>query len=508
MLSPTSRGAAQVPPPAGLLELLFERLPVGAAQIDRQFRIQHANPTWLEYAGRYTDLPEARLAPGVVYFDLFPELQSDLQPRFERALSGEAVEENGLCLEVRGMTTYWDITLIPYRQGGEITGFLYLASDVTGATQQRLNLEQKAAARTQELQMLLDVSATANRSLDLSEALRLTLDRIVELVQANRAGVLLLDENTGELIPHTLRPQREVDLQDMAALIAACYQVIEAGESVYIAPDREHGLLEPGALLPVLSRSGKLGVLVIIGGEGGRFSETQLALFQSIADQLGIVIENARLVAKNEQAIIAAERNRLARDLHDAVTQTLFSSSMIADVLPKIWERNPEEGQRRLEELRQLTRGALSEMRTMLVELRPAALSDTDLGDLLKHQINAFIARSRVPVECQISCRHNPPVEVKEMAYRIAQEAFNNIVRHAEATQVWVVLDCQKNKMELRIKDDGVALICRDSASRRPGSGHYEGTGAQPQRRSLCIQSAPGNGVQLCWFGQQKKEME
>ncbi len=124
-----------------------------------------------------------------------------------------------------------------------------------------------------------------------------------------------------------------------------------------------------------------------------------MTLFKSIADQLGVAIENAYLFEKAEDAAIAAERNRLARDLHDAVTQTLFSASMIADVLPKIWERKPEEGQRRLEELRQLTRGALSEMRTLLVELRPAALEDTDLGDLIGHQVNAFIARTRIPVE-------------------------------------------------------------------------------------------------------------
>ena len=120
---------------------------------------------------------------------------------------------------------------------------------------------------------------------------------------------------------------------------------------------------------------------------------------------MGIAIENAQLFEKAEAAAIAAERNRLARDLHDAVTQTLFSASMIADVLPIIWDKNPDQGMLRLEELRQLTRGALSEMRTLLVELRPAALVDTDLGDLIGHQVNAFIARTRIPVEYERNCR-------------------------------------------------------------------------------------------------------
>jgi signal transduction histidine kinase len=233
---------------------------------------------------------------------------------------------------------------------------------------------------------------------------------------------------------------------------------LAAGRALYIAPNIEQGLREPGALLPLQTRGGSLGVLVIIGSEGAAFSPDKVALFQSIADQLSIAVDNARLFQKNEQAAIAAERNRLARDLHDAVTQTLFSASMIAEVLPKIWDDNPEEGRHRLEELRQLTRGALSEMRTLLLELRPAALTDTDLGDLIRHQVNAFIARTRLAVTYERDCTTNPPVAVKEALYRIAQEAFNNIAKHAEATQVMVRLECQPGRAELWLQDNGVGF--------------------------------------------------
>src|SRR5512138_3291935 len=85
-------------------------------------------------------------------------------------------------------------------------------------------------------------------------------------------------------------------------------------------------------------------------------------------------------------------------DAYDAVTQTLFSASLIADVLPRLWERNPEEGRRRLEELRQLTRGALAEMRTLLLELRPTALTEAALADLLKQLAEAINGRARLPV--------------------------------------------------------------------------------------------------------------
>src|SRR5690606_10269796 len=97
-----------------------------------------------------------------------------------------------------------------------------------------------------------------------------------------------------------------------------------------------------------------------------------------------IAIENSRLRSSAEQAAVAAERSRIARELHDAVTQTLFAASLIAEVVPNLWERNPNEGRRRLAELRQLTRGALAEMRTLLLELRPSTLAEVELSDLVR----------------------------------------------------------------------------------------------------------------------------
>ena len=132
------------------------------------------------------------------------------------------------------------------------------------------------------------------------------------------------------------------------------------------------------------------------------FSEDERRLFIALAQRAAMAIQNAQLYEQAQFAATVEERQRLARELHDAVTQTLFSSSLIADVLPRIWERNPEEGRRRLEELRQLTRGALAEMRTLLLELRPSALVEVELGDLLRQLSEAFTGRSRIPVQLEI----------------------------------------------------------------------------------------------------------
>jgi signal transduction histidine kinase len=106
---------------------------------------------------------------------------------------------------------------------------------------------------------------------------------------------------------------------------------------------------------------------------------------------------NQLLQQKAAQDAVNHERTHLARELHDAVTQTLFSASLIADVLPIIWEANPAEGVKRLEELRQMTRGALAEMRMLLVELRPNALTEIPLPDLMRQLCESVIGRDRLP---------------------------------------------------------------------------------------------------------------
>jgi signal transduction histidine kinase len=151
----------------------------------------------------------------------------------------------------------------------------------------------------------------------------------------------------------------------------------------------------------------------------------------------------------------AEERNRLARDLHDAVSQTLFSASIIAEVLPRLWEKNQAEGRRRLEEIRQLTRGALAEMRTLLFELRPSALADAEMNYLLRQLVESFISRHGIPVELKIETTCSIPTEAKIVFYRIAQEALNNVAKHAEATQVRVTLSCPSKTVSLDVADNG-----------------------------------------------------
>jgi PAS domain S-box-containing protein len=185
------------------------------------------------------------------------------------------------------------------------------------------------------------------------------------------------------------------------------------------------------------------------------FTDEEIRLAVTFGDQTSLAIENARLRAQVAESAILTERSRLARDLHDAVTQTLFSASLIAEVLPRLFERNPQEGARRLDELRQLTRGALAEMRTLLMELRPTALMEAEPGELFRHLAEAFTGRSRLPVELKVESRAPFPPEIKIAFYRIAQEALNNVAKHADASRVSLRMICASDRVLMVVEDDG-----------------------------------------------------
>ncbi len=381
------------------------------------------------------------------YYHVFEDFKRQVKTGGQFSAQTVDLRQDGSSINVEVDGTFFSYKGQPH--------LLAVVRDVTERVLARQILEQRVEERTRELQTLLDVTAEASSSLELDEMLSAALNRLVALVGASRAGVMLLDGESGELEARMIRPERPVALDDLAEMAQACRVVIASGEPLYAPVDAALGHIEPGALLPLRVRGQALGVLVIIGPQGTAFSEGYLALFESIADQLGVAVENARLYEQAERAAVAAERSRLARDLHDAVTQTLFSASLIAEVLPRIWERNPEEGRRRLEELRQLTRGALAEMRTLLLELRPSALVDAALSDLLRQLAESITGRARVPVNVEVEGQCTLPPEVKVALYRVAQEALNNVAKHAGASQATVSLQRQPGQVRLRISDDG-----------------------------------------------------
>jgi len=211
------------------------------------------------------------------------------------------------------------------------------------------------------------------------------------------------------------------------------------------------------------------------------------------------------LYEQAEQTAIAAERHRLARELHDAVTQTLFSANLIADVLPRIWNRNPDEGLQNLEELRQLTRGALAEMRTLLLEMRPESLERSDLQSLLTQLGEAFVGRVRVPLDLEMEGDCELTHEVKVVFYRVAQEALNNIAKHSGARQVAMRLDGQPGQMYLCIRDDGLGFEAGSMTPDHLGIAIMrERANAIGARLKIESQLGQGTTVELDWRAARK----
>jgi len=222
-------------------------------------------------------------------------------------------------------------------------------------------------------------------------------------------------------------------------------------------------------------------------------SEANLRLVSEIEQRHEV---EETLARKAVEEAILVERTRLARDLHDAVTQTLFSASLIAEVLPELWEMNPAEARKSNEELRQLTRGALAEMRTLLLELRPAALTQARFPDLLRQLSEAVIGRTRLAVNLVIEGDYELPPDIKVAFYRIAQEALNNIVKYARATQVDIRIRLECCNVSMEIMDNGVGF---SQVSVKPTSlgMRIMRERAEAVHAHLNISSNPGHGAKI-----------
>jgi two-component system nitrate/nitrite sensor histidine kinase NarX len=226
-----------------------------------------------------------------------------------------------------------------------------------------------------------------------------------------------------------------------------------------------------------------------------------------VANQAAITMINAELYQNARSLAVLEERQRLARNLHDAVNQSLFSAGLIAEVLPRLWDTDQREARGALEDLRKLTRGAMAEMRALLAELRPSTLTDADLGELLRLLGNAFTGRTNIPANVSIVGEGELPADVQVAVYRVCQEALNNIGKHASARKVQITLRQEQGGMELRIRDDGKGFDPGQTTS-----GHY-GLGMMHERAEavgahLSIQSQPDKGTEVAirWAAAGRKE--
>ncbi|MCB0211298.1 MAG: PAS domain S-box protein [Anaerolineae bacterium] len=253
--------------------------------------------------------------------------------------------------------------------------------------------------------------------------------------------------------------------------------------------------------VPLVSGQQPLGVLEV-ADKPEPFGPDDTQILAMLTPGAVIALENARLYAQSQRAAVLEERQRLARELHDAVTQTLFSASLIAEVLPEMWAQDPAQSRHMLQDLQQLSRGALAEMRTLLLELRPSALLEAKLGDLIHQLAEAFTGREGVPVAVELDRQDTFPSEMQVSLYRITQEALHNIAKHAGASRVIIHLrrtptgSNPLKRVSLEIRDDGCGF---DPANVPPD---HLGLGIMRERAesigaTFDIISQPGQGTQI-----------
>lgn len=239
--------------------------------------------------------------------------------------------------------------------------------------------------------------------------------------------------------------------------------------------------------------------------DGKRFwaKVTIFALRLSTEEQVAIVVIFEDIHERRIAIEVLEERERLARDLHDAVSQTLWSASLIADVLPELWRKDQDRAQQRLEQLKQLNRMALAEMRSLLLDLRSKSQSDTELGDLLGNLV--AMSQSHSTIQMSFQCEGDAyPLDPKLQVgiYRIAQEALNNIVRHSQAKTALVKLSYQGEKLSLGILDDGIGFD-----HNKQYAGHFGLKTMSERAKTLGIdysiysQPQQGTSIRIVWKG-------
>lgn len=207
---------------------------------------------------------------------------------------------------------------------------------------------------------------------------------------------------------------------------------------------------------PILLQQQVIGFINLQSFQPAFFTPLDADRLQAFAEQAAIAIQNARLYQQGQVLAVLEERQRLARDLHDAVTQTLFSARLIAESLPRQLASDPAWVESHLNELYLMLKGAHAETRTLLLELRPDDVGKaTTLDDLLRQLVTSAQSRKHLAFELVFNYDHDPSPEVKSMTYRVAQEAINNVVKHAGATRVRVHLSGDDDYLRLTVADDG-----------------------------------------------------
>jgi signal transduction histidine kinase len=252
--------------------------------------------------------------------------------------------------------------------------------------------------------------------------------------------------------------------------------------------------------VPVVARGRVIGAVYLTEKIGaGSFSDEDERLIGLLAAHAAIAIENARMHERSRELSIVEERNRLARELHDNVTQRLFGVALAVESAQTLLERDAGAAAEELARVRELARGAMEELRAVLFELRPASLEAEGLPTALRKHVDVLRRVSGQPIELAVGDPPRLPGERAAQVFRIAQEALQNALRHSEAAHIEVRLEGDGNGgLVLSVADDGRGFdpLRRAVRGRRLGLTSMEER-AEELGGTLDIESATGEGTRV-----------
>lgn len=381
---------------------------------------------------------------------------------------------------------------------------------------ERKRIEQAEREQRALAEALLDTATALNSSLNLDEVIERILLNVRRVVPCDLVNIMLVESGIAHVVQamsfgdysgaESLRGLR-VTVADVRSL-----REITATRKPVIVPDVSHydgwittperAWVASYAGIPISVEGEVIGFLNFNSSTADFFTESFAERLLAFSNQVAIAIQNAQRHQQARELAVMNERQRIARDLHDSVSQSLFSASLMAEALPLVWKEMPAEARREFAEVHLLTRQSLSEMRSLLLELRPSALIETEIPELFSQLADTFMRRQRVPLDLKIDAGVHLTVQAKVVFYRVAQEALNNIGKHARAKQVELSIAQKGVGVEMRIRDNGRGFELSSLPSDHHGV-RIMRERAEGIRAVLVLTSQPGQGseIVLTWPG-------
>jgi PAS domain S-box-containing protein len=478
--------------------------------IVQDYERKYFNPAFLEITGYSAEAYEALPFMTLIYADDADAVEN----KYQKLLTGQEIEspfefriinKSGEIkwLSTHGSTIEWE---------GKPAGMVF-AQDITERKQIEIELrqyhdrlEELVAERTGQLSAFLDMTMLVSEARTLPQVVDVAIDRIMEFCRCQTLILHLLDDDctTLNLLTQrglTLTQQEhfqtislEVPLSDWLLQRQEPLLVLEPDKFVFLPVVLQ--LDDCKAYIGVQLRAGEkvLGMLSYYRFTEETFSVDEVSLLVALAEQLSIIIENHRLRDQIQENAVVTERHRLARDLHDSITQSLYSINLFSHATRQAAEiGDAERLDNSINRVEAISQTALKEMRLLLYQLRPPLLTEKSLVEVLELRFDSVERRLGIEVDYQIEGDFDLPAEIAEDVYWVAIETLNNSLKHAEASRVSVQLVMATPKIALTIADDGRGFD-PDRVNGGMGLPNIRERVEQLAGR-LTIKSAPGAGT-------------